>query len=104
MARRNASSGGNRQKTQTPGGCAAGSVFLRHLQPEEALSKLDVYINQAFLQGLTRVKVVHGKGAGILRRLVRTEMLKHPLVKSVSVAAPEEGGEGVTILELESLK
>lgn len=91
------------RKRRRPTLSPEGEVFLRRLQTEEALSKLDVYLNQAFLQGLVKVRVVHGKGTGKLRQTVRKELLTHPLVKSVRIAPEVEGGEGVTIIELEAL-
>jgi DNA mismatch repair protein MutS2 len=80
-----------------------GELHLRRLQPEEALARLDTYLNQAFLAGLYSVRIIHGKGTGILREVVRRELITHPLVKSVRIANPEQGGEGVTIVEMEAL-
>jgi len=68
---------------------------------DEALLKLDQYLNEAFLAGLSTVRVIHGKGTGTLRQAVRQELGSHPLVKSFRLAALEDGGEGVTIVELE---
>ncbi len=67
-------------------------VHLRHLTVDEALFKLDKYLNDAFMAGLYRVRVVHGKGTGVLRQIVREQLAKHPLVKSYRA--------GVTIVEL----
>ncbi|MBI2845808.1 MAG: Smr/MutS family protein, partial [Chloroflexi bacterium] len=43
---------------------------------------------------------LHGRGTGTLRRLVRQELSRHPLVASVQGAEEQEGGEGVTVVEL----
>ena len=80
-----------------------GEVHLRRLQTEEALAKLDTYLNQAFLADLSVVRIVHGKGTGKLRQVVRRELLCHPLVRTVRIASSEEGGEGVTVIGLETL-
>jgi DNA mismatch repair protein MutS2 len=75
-------------------------VYLRRLTIEEALLKLDQYLHDAFMAGLYRVRVVHGKGTGILRQAVREELARHPLVNSYRPGDYGEGGEGVTIVEL----
>jgi len=73
---------------------------LRHLTVDEALPKLDQYLHDAFVAGLYQVKVIHGKGTGTLRQIVRRKLAKHPLVKSFRPGEYGEGGEGVTIAEL----
>jgi DNA mismatch repair protein MutS2 len=75
-------------------------VHLRHLTVDEALLKLDKYIHDAFMAGLYQVKVVHGKGTGILRNTVHKQLAGHPLVKSYRLGKYGEGGTGVTIVEL----
>ena len=75
-------------------------IHLRGLRVEEALTKLDRYLNHAFLAGLFSIRVVHGKGTGTLRQVVREQLAKHPLVKSFRYGDWGEGGAGVTIVEL----
>ena len=75
-------------------------VHLRHLTVDEAMLKLDQYLNDAFLAGFYRVRVVHGKGTGTLRRLVSQQLAKHPLVRSYRPGGYGEGGAGVTVVEL----
>ena len=75
-------------------------VHLRHLTIDEALLKLDKYLNDAFMAGLYQIKIIHGKGTGTLRDMVRQELAKHSLVKSHRPGAYGEGGSGVTIVEL----
>ncbi len=75
-------------------------VHLRRLTVDEALLKLDKYLNDAFMTGLYQVRVIHGKGTGTLRQVVREQLAKHPLVKSYRPGAYGEGGAGVTIVEL----
>ena len=79
---------------------AKDEVHLRRLTVDEALLRLDKYLNDAFMAGLCQVRVVHGKGTGTLRRAVREELDKHPLVKSYRAADYREGGDGVTVVEL----
>ena len=73
---------------------------LRRLTVDEALFKLDLYLNGAFLAGLTSVRIVHGKGTGTLRQAVRQELVNNPLVESFRQGDLGEGGAGVTIVEL----
>jgi DNA mismatch repair protein MutS2 len=73
---------------------------LRHLTVDEALPKLDQYLHDAFMSGLIQVKIIHGKGTGTLRLLVRRELSHHPLVKSFRGGDYGEGSEGVTIVEM----
>jgi DNA mismatch repair protein MutS2 len=75
-------------------------IRLRHLTVDEALIKLDRYLNSAFMAGLSQVRVVHGKGTGTLRQIVREQLAKHPLVSSYRPADYGEGGEGVTVVKL----
>lgn len=77
-------------------------VYIRHLTVDEALLKLDKFLNDAFITGYYQVKVVHGKGTGTLRLVVDRYLKKHPLVKSYRLGGYGEGGSGVTIAQLES--
>ena len=75
-------------------------LHLRRLTVDEALLKLDQYLNDAFMAGLHKVKVVHGKGTGTLRQAVREQLAGHPLVESYRPGGYGEGGVGVTIVGL----
>ena len=75
-------------------------VHIRHLAVDEALVKLEKYLNDAFMAGLYHVRVVHGKGTGTLRQTVHEQLAKHPLVKSYRIGVYGEGEDGVTIVEL----
>ncbi len=78
----------------------SSEVQLRRLTVDEALLKLDKYLNDALMVGLCQVRVVHGKGTGTLRQAVHRALIKHPLVKSYRLGGYGEGGAGVTIVEL----
>jgi DNA mismatch repair protein MutS2 len=67
---------------------------------DEASSKVERFVDQAFLAGLPRVRVVHGSGMGILRKALRQLLQKHPHVSSVAEAPQNEGGGGATLVEL----
>jgi DNA mismatch repair protein MutS2 len=75
-------------------------LLLRRLTVEEALWRLDQYLYDAFMAGLSSVRIVHGKGTGKLRHAVHESLDKHPLVKSYRLGDYGEGDYGVTIVEL----
>ena len=67
---------------------------------DEATDELEKYLDRAFLAGLPRVRVIHGHGAGILRRGVRDFLKSHPHVAHIEEAPQNEGGQGATLVEL----
>jgi DNA mismatch repair protein MutS2 len=67
---------------------------------DEATDELEKYLDRAFLAGLERVRVIHGHGAGILRRGVREFLKNHPHVAGIEEAPQNEGGQGATLVEL----
>ncbi len=67
---------------------------------DEATEELEKYLDRAFLAGLPRVRVIHGHGAGILRRGVRDFLKTHPHVATIAEAPQHEGGQGATVVEL----
>jgi DNA mismatch repair protein MutS2 len=70
------------------------------LRVDEALSRLEPFLNQASLGDLTEVNIVHGFGEGILQRAVREHLKGHPLVKDFRPGAKTEGGAGATVATL----
>jgi len=72
---------------------------LRGLRVEEAIPRLDKYLNDAYLAGLPSVRIIHGKGTGALRRAVRKQLEGYPLVASYRPGDHHEGGDGVTVVE-----
>ena len=67
---------------------------------DEAEQELEKYLDRAFLAGLPRVRIIHGHGAGILRRGVREFLKSHPHVATITEAPQNEGGQGATLVEL----
>jgi DNA mismatch repair protein MutS2 len=67
---------------------------------DEATDELEKYLDRAFLAGLPKVRVIHGHGAGILRRGVREFLKNHPHVAGIEEAPQNEGGQGATLVEL----
>lgn len=70
------------------------------LRVDEALSKLEPFLNHSVLSEMHEVTIIHGIGKGLLRRAVHDHLEGHPLVKSFRDGSPEEGGAGVTIVVL----
>ena len=77
-------------------------LHLRRLPVEEAMNRLDKYLDQAFMADLLRVHIVHGKGTGAVRNAVWQHLEVHPLVKSFCLADYGQGDYGVTVVEMES--
>jgi DNA mismatch repair protein MutS2 len=67
---------------------------------EDATREVERFVDRAFLAGLSRLRVVHGSGMGILRKALRQYLQKHPHVESVAEPPQNEGGGGATVIEL----
>jgi len=67
---------------------------------DEATGEVEKFVDRAFLAGMTRVRIVHGSGMGILRKALRQYLQKHPHVESVTEPPSNEGGGGATVVEL----
>jgi len=83
------------------GGKSPGmEVDLRGLMSEDALDKMERYLEQAYLSGLPFVRIIHGKGTGKLRQAVREALRGHAYVKTFEEGGDKEGGEGVTVAKM----
>jgi DNA mismatch repair protein MutS2 len=67
---------------------------------DDATREVERFVDRAFLAGLSRVRVVHGSGMGILRKALRQYLQKHPHVESVTEPPQNEGGGGASVVEL----
>ena len=67
---------------------------------EPALEELDAFLDRALLSGRAEVRVVHGHGTGRLRDAVRERLRHHPAVVAARPGAPNEGGNGATVVTL----
>ncbi len=73
---------------------------LRGLRADEAIARLDTYLDDAFRSGAPSIRVIHGLGTGVLRQQVRQLLSKHPLVSTFAPAERNAGGEGATMVQL----
>ncbi len=73
---------------------------LRGLNVEEAIEKVDKYIDDAVIAGLHEVSIIHGKGTGTLRNAIHTHFKGHAHVAAYRLGSYGEGDTGVTVVEL----
>ena len=67
---------------------------------DEAVSRVDKFLDQAFLAGEEKIRIIHGHGKGILRKAIAELLQNHLQVERFGAAPPEKGGSGATIVEL----
>jgi DNA mismatch repair protein MutS2 len=72
---------------------------LRGERFENALSRVEKYIDDSLLAGYPRVSIIHGKGTGALRSGVQEYLKNHRAVKNIRFGEAGEGGSGVTVVE-----
>jgi len=77
-------------------------VDVRGMSSEEAVNELDLRIDACAAAGVSRLRIIHGKGRGILMKAVTDYLRRDRRVASSSMAEPREGGTGVTIAILRS--
>jgi DNA mismatch repair protein MutS2 len=103
MARKNrrkpAPTGENRP---VPSFIIAPELDLHALTVVEALPKLDEFLHSSFRAGYYRVRIVHGKGTGVLKLEVGRYLSGHPLVLAYRFADTWHGGVGATEVDLSS--
>ena len=67
---------------------------------DEALSRVEKYMDQAIISEQRQLRVIHGHGTGQLRRAIASFLDHHPQVATFALASPEHGGRGVTVIAL----
>lgn len=83
-------------------GSVATEIDLRGERTEEAVNRLDKYIDQALLANYEMVTVIHGMGTGAVRKAVKDYLKSHSRVKSHNDAPANQGGNGATIVKFKS--
>ena len=76
---------------------AAGDLDVRGSRVHMVESMIPQFIDRAFMQGLTSVRIIHGEGSGALRHAVRDILSREPHVETFQPAPRNAGGDGVTI-------
>ncbi len=73
---------------------------LRGMRGDEALYEIEKYLDRAVMLGLSSLKIIHGKGDGILRKLIREYLSKYPQVSHIENEHADRGGDGITFVHL----
>ncbi len=73
---------------------------IRGIRASEVEEQIDQYLHDAYLAGLPWVRIIHGKGTGALRKVVRDVLQVHPVVERSETARQNEGGDGATVAYL----
>src|SRR5271167_4089877 len=73
---------------------------LHSFQPRDVKDTVEAYVEEAHRQGLTALRIIHGRGIGVQREMVRTILARTPYVAGFSDAPAEAGGWGATIVTL----
>ncbi len=77
----------------------ATEVDLRGMDAVEAICTLELYLDSAMRSNVSQVRIIHGKGTGVLRSAVHAELRKNKHIKSFRLGVYGEGEDGVTIAE-----
>ncbi len=72
---------------------------IRGMSMEDAMGTVEQFVDNALLANVSIIQIVHGKGTGVLRNLVRKKLKMYSHISSVRFAEPHQGGDGVTIAE-----
>lgn len=75
-------------------------IDLHSFSPAEVRDLVEEYLSLAAAAGFRQVRIIHGRGTGIRRRIVRSLLSRDPLVAGFADAPPEAGGWGATIVRL----
>jgi DNA mismatch repair protein MutS2 len=67
---------------------------------DEAVDEADKFLDEAYLNSLSQVRIVHGHGTGALRKAIADFLRNHPHVERFAPAPPNQGGGGATVVEL----
>ncbi|MBI4462282.1 MAG: endonuclease MutS2 [Acidobacteria bacterium] len=88
------------QKVKESKGRRVDELDVRGLRVEEARERVDKFLDQAVLAGLSEVRIIHGTGTGRLKQALAEFLAQHPHVESTRAAEPDRGGAGVTVVSL----
>lgn len=77
-------------------------IDLRGQRGDDAQKQLEDFLDRTYLAGERQVVVVHGHGTGVLKRLLREALMRSPYVASLRPGERHEGGDGVTVVDLQA--
>jgi DNA-nicking Smr family endonuclease len=80
------------------------SIDLHPFRPKDVRSVVESYLEEAVAAGFDEVRVIHGRGIGVQRQIVRSLLEKHPAVAGFGDAPPERGGIGATLVRLKPVE
>lgn len=78
------------------------ALDLHPFRPEETASVVEEYVAAAAAKGFREVRIIHGRGIGVQRRVVRAALARSPAVLEFFDADPSRGGWGATVARLKS--
>jgi DNA-nicking Smr family endonuclease len=76
------------------------ALDLHAFAPRDVASVVAEYLDAAHARGFSEVRLIHGRGIGVQRKIVQSVLARHPLVAGFADAPPERGGAGSTIVHL----
>jgi len=77
-----------------------GVLDLHTFNPRDLKELIPEYLEACRQRGLLQIRIIHGKGRGVLRQTVHSLLAKHPQVRSFTLDHPHYGGWGATIVFL----
>ncbi|WP_437534046.1 Smr/MutS family protein [Sorangium sp. So ce726] len=78
------------------------AIDLHTFAPRDVASVVEEYLHEAQLRGFREVRIIHGRGKGVQRRIVRTVLSRHPAVDGFRDAPASRGGWGATVVWLKA--
>lgn len=76
-------------------------IDIRGLKMEDAREIIQTFLDEALVAGVSRLEILHGKGSGVLRRVVRDKAKEYSQVSGITHPDPDKGGEGISIVHIE---
>ena len=76
------------------------ALDLHAFTPRDVASVVEEYLHAAAARGFREVRLIHGRGIGVQRQIVRGVLARHPAVETFSDAPSERGGWGATVVRL----
>jgi dsDNA-specific endonuclease/ATPase MutS2 len=78
-------------------------IDLHSIPPRQVRAVVEDYLEEAHRRGFQWVRIIHGKGIGVQREMIRSILARSPFVIDYKDAPPEAGGRGATLVTLENI-